>query len=74
MIQEAQHTPEEVERRWYKVINRRLTDNKITATIITRDYPFTWLVEATWEDALKKISFLLKGWIKNREVLVGRSG
>ena len=74
VIQEAQHTPEEVERRWLKVINRRLTDDKITATIIKRDYPFTQLVEATWEDALKKISSLPKGWIKNREVLVGRSG
>ena len=72
VIQEVQHSAEMVEQRWYKAINRRLTDDKITATMIKRSYPFTRLVEATWEDALKKISNLPKGWMSNREVLVGR--
>ena len=74
VIQEVQHTPEEAERRWYKAINRRLTDDKITATIIKRTQPFTRLVETTWEDAIKKFSNPPKEWIHNREVLVGRSG
>ena len=72
VIQEVQHSAEMVKQRWYKAINRRLTDDKITATMIKRSYPFTWLVEGTWEDALKKISNLPKGWMSNCEVLVGR--
>jgi ribonuclease HI len=74
VIQEKQHTYEEIESRWYKAINRRLTDDKITATIIKRDEPFTRLVEATWEEALNKISNPPDEWIHHREVLVGRSG
>jgi hypothetical protein len=73
VIQEKQHTPEEIEMRWIKAINRRLTDDKITATMIKREKPHTLLVEATWEDALKKISDLPDEWISNCEVLVGRS-
>jgi len=45
----------------------------ITATKIKHDPSFTQLVEATWEDALKKSSDLPDRWIYNREVLVGRS-
>ena len=74
VIQEKRHTCEEVESRWLKAINRRLTDDKITATIIKKkDIPFTQLVEATWEDALRKISDLPDRWISNREFLVGRN-
>ena len=75
VIQEKLHTQEENEMRWYKAINRRLTEDKITATIIKKkEKPFTRLVEATWEEVLKKISDPPDGWIRNREVLVGRSG
>ena len=73
VIQEKQHSPEEVERRWYKAINRRLTDDKITATMIKREIPFNQLVEATWEDVLKKSSDPPIEWIHDCEVLVGRS-
>ena len=59
--------------KWFKAINRRLTEDKITATIIKRDSPFTQVVEATWEDALRKFSDLPIEWIHDREVLVGRS-
>ena len=71
VIQEKVHTEEEITARWYKAINRRLTDNKIAATIIKREKPFTQLVESTWEKALKKISDLPTKWIYQREVLVG---
>lgn len=73
VIQEVQHTDEEAKKRWYKAINRRLTDDKITATVIKREPPFTQLVEATWEDVLKKSSDPPTGWINHREVLVGMS-
>jgi hypothetical protein len=39
VIQEKAHTEEETTARWYKAINRRLTDDKITATIIKREKP-----------------------------------
>ena len=74
VIQEKTHSNGEVESRWYKAINRRLTDDKIIATIIKKkDKPFAQLVKATWEDTLKKQLDLLDEWIENREVLVGRS-
>ena len=73
VIQEITHSAEEAQKRWYKAINRRLTDDKITATMIKRHEPFTQLVEATWEETLKKSSDLPTGWITHREVLVGRS-
>ena len=72
VIQEKTHSNEEVVSRWLKVINRRLTEDKITATVIKRkEKPVTRLVEATWEDALKKYSDLPNEWIHDREVLVG---
>ena len=71
VIQEKQHSGEEIEARWYKVINRRLTEDKITATVIKRQKNFTRLVEATWEETIKKSSDPPTGWIHDREVLVG---
>lgn len=74
VIQEITHSQEVIVSRWYKAINRRLTDDKIIATIIRKkDIPFAQLVEATWEDVLKKDSDLPDGWINDREVLVGTS-
>ena len=72
VIQERTHSNKEIEGRWYKVINQRLTDDKITATVIKCGTLLTQLVEATWEAVLKKNSNLLIEWIKNCEVLVGR--
>ena len=79
VIQEKTHMQEEIVARWYKAINRRLTDDKITATIIRKKdipftLPFTQLVEATWEDALRKISDLPDEWIIDHEFLVGMNG
>ena len=50
-IQEKTHNEGEIEGRWVKAINRRLTNEKITATRIKRGKKFTRLVEATWEEA-----------------------
>ena len=72
VIQEHTHCAEEIEQRWYKAINQRLTDNKITATIVKWGTPLTQLVEATWEAVLRKTSDPPIEWIKNCEVLVGR--
>ena len=73
VIQNKTHTMEEIRLRWHKAINRRLTDDKINATMVTWKLPFTQLVKATWEPVLKKSSDPPIEWIKDREVLVGRS-
>ena len=74
VIQEKKHTHEEVIQRWLKVINRRFTDDEITATMTRKkDISFTQLVEATWEDALRKISDPPDEWINDHEFLVGRN-
>ena len=72
--QERVHSNDEAVSRWFKAINRRLTKDKITATVIKRnEKPISWLVEATWEEALRKCSDPPDGWIKDCEVLVGMS-
>jgi hypothetical protein len=38
-----------------------------------KEKSYTQLVEATWENALKKFSDPPDEWIDDREVLVGRS-
>jgi hypothetical protein len=71
VIQQQNHETQEIRARWWKVINRRLTDDKITATQIKRCKRFTLLVEATWGNVLRKYSDPPHKWIRNREVLVG---
>jgi hypothetical protein len=65
---------DEIEGRWLKAINRRLTDDKITTTVIRCKPPFTQLMEATWEGVLRKNSDPPDMWIHDHEVLVSRSG
>ena len=72
VIQEKTHTPHETEAQWLKVINRRLTEDKLVATRIKRTKHHTRLIEATWEDLLKKNPNLPENWIQDCEVLVGR--
>ena len=71
VIQQQNHSTQEITARWWKATNRRLTDDKITATQIKRSKPFTHLVEATWGPVLRKFSDPPHMWIRNREVLVG---
>ena len=73
VIQVKIHNRDEIGLRWHKAINRRLTEDKINATMVTRKLPFSQLVKATWEPVLKKSSDPPIEWIKDREVLVGRS-
>ena len=71
VIQQQTHTMQEIRARWWKVVNRRLMEDKITATHIKRSKLFTLLVEATWGNVLRKFSDPLHMWIRNHEVLVG---
>ena len=71
VIQQQTHVMQEIRVRWWKVINRCLTEDKITATHIKRSKPFTLLVEVTWGNVLRKFSDPPHMWIRNCEVLVG---
>ena len=72
VIQERQHTTNEIHNRWLRAINTRLTDDKITATKIKKDKKTIQKVKHTWEHVLKKQTDLPDDWITSREVLVGR--
>jgi hypothetical protein len=73
VIQEKNHSENEVRQRWRQVINKRLTDDKITATKIKRDKELTRLVVDTWEQALNNERELPPNWINQSETLVGRT-
>jgi hypothetical protein len=57
VIQEKNYSENEIRGWWHQVINRRLTDDKITATKIKRDNGFTRLVVDTWS----------KHWVKKED-------
>ena len=65
------HTENEVKTRWLKMINTRLTEDKITATKLKRDERTTRLIKQTWEPILKQSLDLPNDWLHHREVLVG---
>jgi ribonuclease HI len=71
VIQERTHTPSEIRCRWLRVINARLTDDKIIATKIKRGEETNRKVRHTWEHVLKKQMDLPRDWIASPEVLVG---
>jgi ribonuclease HI len=73
VIQGTNHPMREIKARWLRVINERLTIDKITATRIKRTDGFTNLVVETWEQALGKEGELPPNWISQGEVLVGRT-
>ena len=70
-IHEKSHTGTEIERRWRQAINRRLTEDKITATKVKRDIAQRRKVKGTWEPVLGKPGDLPDNWMNNREFLVG---
>ena len=66
-----QHTDQEVNKRWLKIINNRLTTDRITATKIKRDKNFTKLINATWKKALASREIPQHNWLQTREVFSG---
>jgi hypothetical protein len=73
VIQGSRHTNSEIKKWWLQKINKRLTDDKINATMIKREEGFTRLVVNTWEQALYNKGELPINWIHRSEVLVGRT-
>jgi hypothetical protein len=72
VIQERSHNENEIKTRWYKAINTRLTNDRITATKIKRNKKFTRTVSHTWDLILRQHGEPPYNWLYNREVLVGR--
>ena len=62
----------EIKTRWFDNINKRLTEDRIIATVIKQDKASIHKVKAIWESVLEKTRALLIDWIQDREVLVGR--
>jgi len=73
VIQERRLHENKIRNWWLGNTNKRLTDDKITATKVKRDNGFTNLVVNTWEPILEKERALPPNWINHREVLVGRT-
>jgi len=71
VIQEKIHSNQEIRSRWLRVINKRLTDDKITATRTKRNQGFTNLIVNTWEKVLTREGDIPNDWTNRREVLVG---
>jgi len=81
VIQERPHTENEIQMRWFRAINTRLIEDKITATRIKREQTYTKWVRSTWEPILSfnadlpnngQNNWLTNSWLTNSEVLVGR--
>jgi hypothetical protein len=69
VIQEKNHTHQEIERIWFRKINNRLSNDKITATRIVRKKKYIRLIKDTWGLALKKRNENLpQDWITRNEV------
>ncbi|KAI9509579.1 hypothetical protein F5148DRAFT_978078, partial [Russula earlei] len=66
------HQEGETHTRWLHAINMRLTNNKITTTLIKRDKRVFKLVRETWEHIFRKTMDLPNDWIFNYDILVGR--
>ena len=70
--EERTHTEREIKSRWFKSINARLTEDKITATKVKRDKKSLQQVKETWGPVLERSTELPHNWVHIREVLVGR--
>lgn len=71
VINQENHSVQQIKNRWLKVINKRLTTDKITATKLKRDKGTKGLVDATWKKALRKQGKQLTNWMQNKEVFSG---
>jgi hypothetical protein len=69
VIQGTQHTHEDIRKRWKGQLNKRLTEDKITAIKIIRTKNAKRKTRDTWEDALRKQNPNLDPeWITRDEV------
>ena len=68
-IRDHEHTEREIKAMWHKVINRRLSEDKATATNVLQRKQYISLVKSTWNRALlKRHRDLPEDWIKRNVV------
>jgi hypothetical protein len=72
VIQGRNHETTEVTKRWRDNINKRLTEDRITTTVIKQDKTSIHRVRSIWKGVLEKTWALPNNWLYNQEVLVGR--
>ena len=65
VIQEKTHTASGIKTRWFNNINKRLTKDRIIATVIKQDKASIHKVKATWESVLEKTWALPIDWIQD---------
>ncbi|KAH9017009.1 hypothetical protein EDB85DRAFT_2279772 [Lactarius pseudohatsudake] len=71
-IQLKTHSAQEIKNRWLRVINERLTNDKIIATKVKRNATTMQSVDSTWKAVLSREWDLPPNWMIRSEVLVGR--
>jgi hypothetical protein len=71
VIQGKQFDKNKINKRWNRVINKRLTTDQITTYKARRDKKFIRLAKNTWEKLLKQNGTLPENWFQNHEVLMG---
>jgi hypothetical protein len=74
VIEDPDHIhSEEIQARWHRAINIRLTEDKLNATKIKRHKQTIQIANETWKPILtKQHPYLPNDWVHIREVLVGR--
>ena len=70
-IHEKTHSETEIKRRWLQALNRRLSEDRITATKKKKDSAHMRKTISTWKPVLRKTGDLPEEWINQREFLVG---
>jgi hypothetical protein len=60
-IHKKTHSETEIRRRWLQVLNRRLTEDKITATKGKKDIAHMRKTKSTWEPVLRKTGDQMDG-------------
>jgi hypothetical protein len=71
VIQEKTHSTNEIQNRWLRAINARLTDDRVIATKVKRDKSFPTLAKATWKPALAVNGKTPNNWPHTSEVFSG---
>jgi hypothetical protein len=65
VIQQKDHSTNEIKTRWVANINKQLTEDKIITTKVKRDKTSIRKVRSTWEALLKKTWELPYNWLQN---------
>jgi hypothetical protein len=74
VIQEKRHNENEIRARWVMMINKRITEDRIIATIVKKDNTHLQRLRGTWGGILGREGEPPEQWTHNFKVLVGTRG